>query len=108
MKLSEKMKNSASVQMHDVGWNIDENVDGLIIHKKQEITDEYLDGLKDSRIFSTSKPAGDLHRVAAIPVAVVEKWLAEGFDVHKESAKAILRRLRNEDLDYFITTNKNI
>ena len=108
MKLAEKMRNSASVQMHDVGWKINENVDGLFVQKAQEITDEYIDGLKESRIMSTSKPAGEYHRVASVPAALVEKWLTEGFDVYKESPKAILKRLRREDMGYFITTNKSI
>lgn len=108
MNLKTKMKNSASVHVHDVGWRIDENVDGLYVHKAQQITDEYLDGLKDARIASTSAPAGEYHRIASIPVALVEKWLNEGFDVYKESAKAILKRLRNEDLGAFITSNKSI
>lgn len=108
MDLKTKMKGSASVRVHDVGWNIDQNVDGLYVHKAQQITDEYLDGLKDSKIASTQAPAGEYHRIASIPVALVEKWLNEGFDVYKEGAKAILKRLRNEDLDHFITTNKRI
>ena len=108
MDLKTKMKGSASVHVHDVGWNIGENVDGLFVAKAQNITDEYLDGLKDARIASTSTPAGEYHRIASIPVALVEKWLNEGFDVYKEGAKAILKRLRAEDLGAFITTNKSI
>ena len=108
MKLSQKMLNSASVQVHDVVHDFKDNVDGLLVKKQQFISDEYLDGLKESRIISSSKPAGDMHRVASVPAAIVEKWLNEGFDVYKESPKAILKRLRNEDMGYFITTNKSI
>jgi hypothetical protein len=78
----------------------------LIIKHTQNIPQGFLDGLREARLESSRKPMGDFHRFASIPTAVVEKWGREGFDVMKESAKSIIAKLRGEDLDSFITTNK--
>ena len=50
----------------------------------------------------------DYMTVASVPVSVHEKWLREGFDMLKEPAFKILARLRQEDLDAFITTKKKV
>src|SRR5574337_472326 len=80
----------------------------LVIKHTQEIPDAFLTQLKEARIESDRRPMGDFHRFASIPTAVVEKWKREGFDVMKESAKSIIRKLQSEDLGAFITTNKVI
>ena len=49
---------------------------------------------------------GDFVEVCSVPVVVVEKWLKEGFDIHKEPASKILSKLRAENLGAFIATNK--
>ena len=91
----------------DVHWDIDANMDGLLVRKDQEITSDFLDELSDQRLASKA-PSGDFHRLASIPVVVVEKWLREGFDIYKESAQAILKKLRDEDLTAFIATTKRV
>lgn len=82
--------------------------DELAIKRTQEIPDWYLDELKSDKLDSTRAPAGDFHRVCAVPVALYEQWLAEGYDVHKEPAEETCKRLRAAHLDAFITTNKRI
>lgn len=84
--------------------------DSLVIRKDQEITSEFLDSLADERFHSNQGPAKEFHRFASIPVAVVEKWQREGFDVlsGRYSAKEIMRKLKSEDLGAFITTNKRL
>lgn len=94
-------------KLTDVTWAIGENPDGLLIRKDQEITSDYLDQLSDNRIASKDL-SKDFHKVASIPVVVVEQWLREGFDVFREDAKAILKKLRDEDLTAFIATSKSI
>ena len=47
-------------------------------------------------------------RVASVPVAVHEQWLREGFDMFKESARDIVKRLQDQDLQAFITTKKQV
>ena len=93
--------------LSDVHWDINDNVDGLLVRKDQEITSDFLDELSDQRLASNA-PAGDFHRLASIPVVVVEKWLREGFDIYREDAKAILKKLRDEDLTAFIATTKKV
>lgn len=80
----------------------------LVIQRTQELPSAFLDGLRDERLTSTSAPIGNFMKVASIPTVVVEKWLREGFDIHKESAKAIVNRLRAEDLSAFLTTTKRL
>ena len=49
-------------------------------------------------------------RVASIPVVVVEKWMREGFDIMsgKHTAAEIVKRLKQENLDAFLTTEKSV
>lgn len=91
----------------DVHWDINDNVDGLLVRKDQEITSDFLDQISDDRLASKA-PAADFHKLASIPVVVVEKWLREGFDIYREDAKAILKKLRDEDLTAFIATTKKV
>ena len=92
---------------HDVDWNIGQNVDGLFVQKGQEISDEFLTANRDAR-FESKERAKEYHRFASIPVVVVEQWLKQGFDVYKESPKAIVKRLRQENLEAFLTSNKSL
>lgn len=95
------------IVLRDVHWDIDANMDGLLVRKDQEITSDFLDELSDQRLASNA-PSGDFHKLASIPVVVVEKWLREGFDIYQESAQAILKKLRDEDLTAFIATTKRV
>jgi len=106
MTTSEKLKNSTSVDMHDVGYAFGENVDGLFVHKKQHIPDEFIRKCKFERMNSLSVKEGENMKIASIPVAIVEEWLTQGFDIYKENAKSIMKRLKAQDLDAFVTTNK--
>jgi hypothetical protein len=87
---------------------IQENAEGLIIEKAQYIDPVYLDSLKQQRSESKHRKEGEYMRVASIPVAVIDKWLNEGFDFWNEPAKKILAKLKEEGLDYFITTDKQV
>jgi len=94
-------------KLTDVTWAIGDNPDGLLIRKDQEITSDYLSQLSDDRLASKGR-SNDFHKIASIPVVVVEKWLREGFDIYREDAKAILKKLRDEDLTAFIATTKRV
>lgn len=89
-------------------FNIHEHDDKLVIERFQEIPQWWLDELKTERFESKNRPAGEYHRAASIPQAVVDKWLAEGYDVFKEPVAKSLARLRAENLDAFITTDKQL
>ena len=49
-------------------------------------------------------------RVASIPTIVVEKWMREGFNIMtgEHSAAEIVARLKNENLEAFLTTEKSV
>lgn len=93
---------------HQVEFLDGDETNPLLIKKTQELPQEFLDALKAERDASTSKPAGEFHRVASIPTVVYEKWLKEGYDAQKEPIAKTLAKLKAEHLDYFITTNKAI
>jgi hypothetical protein len=100
----------SDIVLHDVEWQMGESVGGLHIKKQQIITDAFMDDLKDAR-FASKAPAGNFHKVASIPVAIIEKWMREGFDILKDkniTAAQIVKRLKAEGLDGFLATNKRI
>jgi hypothetical protein len=41
-------------------------------------------------------------------VAVHEQWLKEGFDLMQEPAHKIVARLKQQNLDAFVTTKKKV
>lgn len=82
----------------------------LVIKREQPIPKSFLDRLKTERDENSNRPMGNFHRVASIPIAVVEKWQREGFDIHDKNIKAseIVARLKTENLEAFLTTTKRI
>ena len=86
------------------------DVDGVFRKHTQEISDDFLTGLKEQRNASLDQREGDFMRVASIPVVVVEKWMREGFDVMsgKHTAAEIVKRLKQENLHAFLTTDKSV
>jgi hypothetical protein len=87
-----------------------ENADGLFIKKSQDIPQHLLDDLKDQRNQSTTRREGEFMKVASIPTVIVEKWLKEGFNIldPNVNGKEIVRRLKAENLDAFLATDKEI
>lgn len=82
----------------------------FVVKKEQSIPQSFLDRLKVERDESSNNRMGDYHRLASIPTVVVEKWLREGFDIYDKNttAKEIVARLKNENLEAFLTTTKRI
>ena len=80
----------------------------LVMRNTQHITQAFLDDLKDSRNESSSKREGEFMRAASIPVAVIEQWGREGFNIYEATGKEIIKRLRDQNLDYFLATEKRI
>ena len=94
--------------IHDIQTDFLQDGENVIRKNTQYIPDEYLRSLQSAREDSMGQREGEYMRVASIPVAVVEKWKREGFDIYQVDGKEILKRLREENLDAFITTNKSI
>lgn len=74
----------------------------------QNISQAFLDDLKDVRNASTSKREGEFMRVASIPVSVVEQWKREGFCIHEHTGAEIVQRMHNQDLTAFLATDKRV
>lgn len=74
----------------------------------QNISQKFLDDLKDARNESTSRPMGEFHRVASIPTVIVEKWMREGFNLWEATGKEIVSRLQKENLDMFMATERKV
>ena len=89
---------------------------------EQRIPQSFIDRVKakrdfqDARSFSTLTRGDEIEKVhlARIPVAVVNKWAREGFDMlglissgDPHASALILARLRAEDLTAFQTTSKS-
>lgn len=97
------------MQIHDVKAGLVAGPgDELAIKRVQYIPDEFLSSLRQEKLDSKHVRAGEFHRVAAIPVAVVEQLQREGFDVFKMPVQETLKRLRAMQLDAFITSEKRI
>ena len=88
----------------------DEDFDGVYRKHTQNIQQSFLDSVKEQRDNSKNQREGDYMRVASIPTIIVEKWMREGFDIMKgdHSAAEIVKRLKAENLDAFLTTEKSV
>ena len=99
---------SPLINIHDVNHRLLQSSQDLAVERTQNITDDFIRGNReeyDDSLSATVDPDG-YHRVARIPTAVVEKWLMEGFSIYEHSHRDIIKKLREEDLDYFITSKK--
>jgi len=86
------------------------DVDGLHRKHTQDISQSFLDDIKDQRNASKDRREGDFMSVAQIPVVIVEKWMREGFDIMtgEHSAADSVKKLKAENLDAFLTTEKRV
>ena len=97
-----------SVALIDPTWTLKGPDDNMYFQHDQDVNDGFIDNLKDIRTQSPHTRSKDFELAADIPVAVVENWLREGFDIHKENWKSIRSRLVREDLGAFIATSKRL
>jgi hypothetical protein len=98
------------VKMEGVQHDFHVDSGGLYNKRSQEIPQSFLDSLREQRINSTNQVEGDYMRVASIPTVIVEKWMREGFNIFDQNVdgKDIIKRLKAEGLDAFLTTEKSI
>ena len=83
----------------------------VIRKQTQSIPQWHLDSLKAERVAAEGKREGEFMKVASIPTVVIEKWLREGFDVMGDkniTGRQIVARLKAENLDAFLVTDKQI
>jgi hypothetical protein len=75
----------------------------------QDLPDSFLRDLADQKIAQDRKFAPDEIKVCSVPVAIVDKWIREGFNIYADqniTPAMIIARLRAEDMTKFITTSK--
>lgn len=94
--------------MHDVHAQLVESCGELAIRRVQEIPDYFLDHLADERFDSIHTKAGEMHRLGSVPVALVESWQRQGFDVYRQPVTEIIKRLKIEGYDKFLSSTKRI
>ena len=101
---------SDSDTLHSVQSNVlrDNDDQNFNIQQTQHIPQSFLDNIRKQRDDSLGMSEGEYMSVARVPVLVHEKWLREGFDMMKEPAYAIVARLKQENLDAFLTTKKKV
>src|SRR5438309_156316 len=83
----------------------------LILTRSQELPHDFLDGIKAARDASAAAPVGDLMYVGTIPDVIVEKWMAEGFDILNNDGitfAEITAKLKHDGLDGLIGTNRRV
>ena len=86
------------------------DVDGVFRKHTQQISNQFLNSIKEQRNSSKNKREGEFMSVAQIPTIVVEQWMREGFDIFsgEHSAAEIVKRLKRENLEAFLTTEKSV
>ncbi len=103
-------KSSKNKDTNLLGVNTDflQSGDDVIRKNTQNISQSFLDDLKDSRNASKDQQEGEYMRVASIPVIVAEQWMREGFNIYEASGQEIVKRLKEQNLDGFMATEKSI
>ena len=93
-----------------INTEYDEDFDGVFRRHSQDISQTFLDSLKEQRDNSKNQREGEYMRVASIPTIIVEKWMREGFNIMsgEHSAAEIVKRLKAENLEAFMTTEKSV
>ena len=102
------MKKQPQVIGIDTDYGCD--VDGVFRKHTQQISQSFLDNVAEQRNRSREQREREFMSVAQIPTIVVEKWMREGFDIFsgEHSAAEIVKRLKRENLDAFLTTEKSV
>ncbi|MBK3774759.1 hypothetical protein GAY31_11390 [Azospirillum brasilense] len=100
---------SKEIRLNGVDWQFKTDVGDLLVKKSQVINDGLIEFCKEARLDS-NRHAGDMHLACSVPTIVVEKWLREGFDIYAPDVTAaqIVARLKRENLDAFVATNKRL
>ena len=100
----------SKIDLVGVQNDFSEEAGNLVKTDSQQISQGFLDDLKDKRNQSTKQREGDFQHVASIPVIFVEKWKKDGFDIMDGSVpfKEIIKKLKAENLEGFMATDKQV
>lgn len=102
------MKKQPQVIGIDTDYGCD--VGGVFRKHTQQISQSFLDNVAEQRNRSREQREKEFMSVAQIPTIVVEQWMRDGFDIFsgEHSAAEIVKRLKRENLDAFLTTEKSV
>ena len=101
-------ENKKETNLIGIGTQFGANSDGVFLKKTQDIPDWHMNELKEQRNESTKRREGEFMKVASIPVIVAEQWMKQGYDIYNMTGKEINKKLKEENLDDFFTTEKTI
>lgn len=96
--------------LHDVQTRLvqDNDDQNMTLQTAQHISKSFLDSIRAQKDDSMGYKEGEYMSVARVPAAVHEQWLREGFDMMVEPAHAIVARLKQQNLDAFLTSKKQV
>lgn len=99
-----------NLHLNDIQHQLDVNADGLYHKHTQHIPDSLLTDLAEQRQQTATQREGDYMKVASIPTVIVEKWMREGFNILDPNidGREIVKRLKQENLEHFLATEKSI
>ncbi len=96
-------------QFYGIQNDYREQVGDVVRRDTQYFPDSYWDGLQWARSEQTkASRCKNFHKVADVPAIFYTKYLAQGFDLYRESAKDIVARLKADGLHDFVTTEKSV
>ena len=103
-------QNTKQPQLIGVETEYGADVDGVFRKHTQAISNDFLTRIKEQRDESKSRREGEFMSVAQIPTIIVEQWMRDGFDIFsgEHSAAEIVARLKRENLQAFLTTEKSV
>jgi hypothetical protein len=107
---SKEKQVTKKIDLIGINNDFEEQAGSLVRRDSQYIAPSLLDELKDKRHESASQREGEFMHVATIPTIIIEKWQKEGFDIMagKVPFKDIIKKLKEENLEGFMATDKSI
>ena len=104
------MNNDKNTRLIGIDTMYGADADGVFRKHTQNIDQKLIDSLARQRHETAGKREGEFMHVASIPTIIVEKWMREGFNVMsgEHSAAEIVKRLKQENLEAFLATEKRV
>lgn len=88
--------------------DVKRDVDELYRTQTQEIPDSFIKELQEQKSAGGYTNSGEMLKMASIPVVIAEQMMREGIDVYKAPIKDIIKWLKLNDMEHFLTTSKRI
>lgn len=102
MKLVERTLGENGIETSEY---IDEK--GVHVHRVQDVEDVLNENKAAYNSHGDWKSSrygkGPMHKIASIPIIVVEQWLKEGFDIYTATPQQIRRKLNDPEYKYLRT-----